>query len=290
MTTPGSTTQAPAVPLLRAVPRRLDTYEQCPRQYRLHYVDRPGPAAGAPQTATLLGVATHAALSAALDGTDPATPERAVEHLARVWPDADANYWRTSAQSGDWYRRFQNWLWRYVDTHFTPDPPRTFGVERTVAAPSLTLGIAVEGRVDRIDNRDGEPVIVDYKTGREAPTEQTARSSRTLAMYAYGAWKTFRQPTLRVELHHIPTGTVAAATHTTDTLRRHLTRAADVTYDIQAAAGKLRDGADPDATFPTNPGPLCSYCLFRRHCPDGQAAADDVPPWASLDRWEPDLP
>lgn len=281
---------APAQRLLPAVPKRLDDFEECPRRYWAGNVARPRPATGPRNTASLLGVAAHGALSKVLDpNAGPPTPERAVEHLALAWPEPSADCWRDDAQSGNWYRRFQAWLWRYADTHFDP-PPTTLGVERQVAASSTELGIAVEGRVDRVDLRDGEPIVVDYKTGREAPDEHTARSSRTLALYAYGVWRTFRRPCFRVELHHLPTGAVVAAEHTVDTLRRHIERAANVARDIDRATGDLKAGADLDEAFPARPGRLCSYCPFLRSCPPGQAEAPELPPWASLERWEKELP
>jgi len=40
-------------------------------------------------------------------------------------------------------------------------------------------------------------------------------------------------------------------------------------------------GADPDTTFPTAPGPWCSWCDFRGTCPDG-ARAPAKEQWAGV--------
>jgi hypothetical protein len=61
-------------------------------------------------------------------------------------------------------------------------------------------------------------VIVDYKTGRTGLGPDDARGSRALALYAYAAERLFRRRTRRVELHHLPTGTVAAHEHTEESL------------------------------------------------------------------------
>lgn len=272
--------------LVKAIPAQLDTFEECSRRHRLARLTRPAPAEGPRQTAAAVGVAVHGALSAALDPRrGPPTPAGAVEHLALGWPE---HGWRDPEQSGAWYRRFQAWTWTYAAKHFGPGLV-TFGVERPVAAIAAEFGIAMEGRVDRVDDRRGQLVAVDYKTGRLAPGERDARSSRTLAVYAACVWKMTCRPCLTVELHHVPSGTVVAATHTAETLRRHLSRAADTARDIQTSTIALAAGAAPDEAFPPRPGAGCSYCPYRGLCPEGRAAAPDVPPWASLDRWEADL-
>jgi RecB family exonuclease len=159
----------------------------------------------------------------------------------------------------------------------TIDP---IGVERWVSAPVGT--IIAEGRVDRIDERDGELVIVDYKTGRHALTTDDARGSQALAMYAVAARRTLRRPCHRVELHHLPSGSVAVWTHTDETLQRQVRRAEEAADDLTVAAERLADGADADEVFPPSVGWHCSWCDFRKHCKEGQAAAPDLEPWSLL--------
>jgi hypothetical protein len=97
-----------------------------------------------------------------------------------------------------------------------------------------------------------------------------------LALYAVAAGRVFRRPCRRVELHHLPTGTVAAHEHTDESLARHLARAERTAADIVAAerelAGAQRSGPAPavaDQAFPARPGTICGWCDFRRVCPAG---------------------
>ena len=142
--------------------------------------------------------------------------------------------------------------------------------------------LAFSGRADRIDRRGDELVIVDYKTGRSGLTSDDARGSSALALYAYAAARVFRRPCRTVELHHLPTGTVAAHEHTDASLDRAVSRAEGVARDIRAAERAVADGADPDEAFPTSPGSLCSYCDFRRVCPAG-VEAPVKQPWSSVE-------
>jgi putative RecB family exonuclease len=85
-----------------------------------------------------------------------------------------------------------------------------------------------------------------------------------------------------VELHHLPTGTVAAAVHDEVSLDRHVRRAESVAADAVAATARLKAGDDPDEAFPASPGRLCSWCDLRKHCPPGRAAAAAAQPWDGL--------
>ena len=119
-----------------------------------------------------------------------------------------------------------------------------------------TKRLAISGRVDRIDERDGELVIVDYKTGRSRLDTDDARGSLALALYALAAERTLHQPCRRVELHHLPTGDVAGFDHTDGSLQRHVDRAEQTAADIVAATDTVQGGADPAEVFEPVPGSI----------------------------------
>jgi putative RecB family exonuclease len=262
--------------LFSCTPSRLVNFD-CPRRYRMTYIDRPTPARGFPWAHNTVGAVVHLALhrwwSTAERDRTPAAGGALVE---RNWQH---DGFRDPDQSATWKVRARGWVERYLDD---VDPTREpIGVERTVA--THTPGLAISGRVDRIDDRDGELVVVDYKTGRSIPDHNTARSSLALALYALGAARTLRRRCRRVELHHLPSGTVAAYDHTDESLARHVERAQASADDIRAATDTLASGASPDEVFPPAPGPNCSWCDFRRHCPEGQLASVDRTSWSALD-------
>jgi hypothetical protein len=90
----------------------------------------------------------------------------------------------------------------------------------------------------------------------------------------------FRRPCRRVELHHLPSDSVAAHEHTAQSLERHLSRAEATARDIVAAERSVAAGADPDIAFPARPGALCAWCDYRRACPAAEAPARE--PWAGV--------
>ena len=261
--------------LFACTPSRLAAFD-CPRRYRFTYLDRPPPPKGPPWAHNTVGNAVHLALarwwSPPRESRTPDEGERLVE---REWSQQGFKDDAMSQRHRDLAAR---WVRDYLDG-IDPDA-EPVGVERTVAFPTGQL--AVSGRIDRVDERDGELVVVDYKTGRRGVSADEARGSQALALYVLAARRVFRRPCRRVELHHVPSGEVAACEHTDGSLARHLARAEATAQDIVAATDTLAAGADADEVFPARPGPVCSWCDFRAHCPQGAAASTEITPWAGL--------
>jgi putative RecB family exonuclease len=262
--------------LFVCTPSKLGSFEDCPRRYRYTYVDRPAPQKGPPWAHNSLGASVHTALKNWY-GLEPDRRSTASlpTLLRSTWVGEG---YRDDAQERAAYTAALRWLEGYVATLDPQAEP--VGVERVVAAKTGTL--AFNGRADRIDRRGDELVIVDYKTGRAELTSDDARGSSALALYAYAAARTLRRPCHRVELHHLPTGTVAVHEHTDASLERAVGRAEATARDIRAAERAIDDGTDPDVAFPTAPSTLCSYCDFRRICPGG-ADAQVKQAWSSVE-------
>ena len=281
--------------LFTCTPTKLDTWLSCPRRYRFTYLERRQK--GLPWAHNSVGSSVHNALRDWwLLPELRRTPEAAADLVSRNWL---TDGFRDGAQSAQWRDRAAAMTQTYAATL---DPlVEPVGVERTVSTRTETL--ALQGRVDRIDLRpsdDGgeELVVVDYKTGRRPLSVDDARSSLALAVYVVAARRTLRRRSRRVELHHLPTASVAAYDHSEESLERHLRRAEQIASDAAAAeerwkgdlAARAEDAADGDAdaieaidaVLAPEAGPMCSWCDFRRHCPEGRDASNALDPWAGL--------
>jgi RecB family exonuclease len=284
--------------LYTCTPTRLGTWLDCPRRYRMTYLDRPPPGKGPPWAHNSVGASVHNALAGWWRLPRAArTVSAAGDLLERGWIDegfADA------AQCA----RYRSWARGLVESYVTDLDPacEPIGVERTVA--TRTDLIAVSGRIDRLDERRGadgssELVVVDYKTGRHLLTVDDARTSLPLALYALAAERVMRRPCRRVELHHLPTGRILVWDHTAESLARHLRRAEAIAAECAAADERFRGGepgvAPPagrpvpalpehlvDEVFPPRPSPWCGWCDYRAHCPEGSVASDPRRPWDGL--------
>jgi putative RecB family exonuclease len=280
------TTDQPVLPgmprrLYPCTPTRLSTWLDCPRRYRMAYLDRPAPAKGPPWAHNSFGASVHNALAG---WWRLRRPERTVpaagDLLDHGWIEEG---YAGPAQSQAHRALARSMVERYVTTLDPAAEP--LGVERTVGAP--TAQIVVSGRVDRLDARPGpagdtELAVVDYKTGRRALTTDDARTSLALALYALAAARIFHKPCRRVELHHLPSGEIHAWEHTEATLSRHVQRAEAIAAECRQADERYRAGDETGEVFPPRPGPGCGWCDFRAHCPEGAAAGPAHRPWDGL--------
>ncbi len=287
--------------LYSCTPTRLTTWLDCPRKYRMSYLDRPVPPKGPPWAHNSLGASVHNALAGWWRLPLPRrTAQAAGALLTQGWISEG---FAGDAQSA----RYRDWARSLVETYVSGLDPadEPVGVERTVA--TRTDKIAVSGRIDRLDARprsargeeahgeearaeedstEGtELVVVDYKTGRHLLSVDDARSSLALAIYALAASRALRRDCRRVELHHLPSGQVLAWDHTGESLKRHLRRAEDVAAECADADERMRAPLPRekyDEVFPPRSGPGCGWCDYLRSCPEGQAAAAPHRPWDAL--------
>ena len=271
--------------LYSCTPTRLATWLDCPRRYRMSYLDRPVPPKGPPWAHNSVGASVHNALAGWWRLPLSRRTVQAVGALVTAgWINEGFASDAQSVRYRDWARQLVE---AYVEKLDPADEP--VGVERTVA--TRTDVIAVSGRIDRLDSRPlpegegAELVVIDYKTGRHLLSVDDARSSLALALYAIAAARALRRDCRRVELHHLPSGQVLAWEHTKESLLRHLRRAEEVAADCAEADERMRSALPPgkyDEVFPPRPGPACGWCDYLRHCPEGQAAAVTRRPWDGL--------
>jgi RecB family exonuclease len=269
--------------LFACTPTRLSTWLDCPRRYRMTYLDRPPPPKGAPWAHNSLGASVHNALAGWWR-----LPRR--QRTVGAAGDLLESGWLTEgfaddAQSAAYRRECRQMVETYAGGLDPAVEP--LGVERTVA--TRTDLIAVSGRIDRLDDRrsaagtEGELVVVDYKTGRHVLTADDARSSLALALYALAAARVMRRPCRRVELHHLPTGNVLAWEHNEESLARQLRRAESIAAECAEADERYRASPqEAEELFEPRTGVGCGWCDFRARCPEGMAAAPQRRPWDGL--------
>jgi putative RecB family exonuclease len=238
--------------LYSASPSRLLAWLDCPRRYRMQYLDRPRPVVRSRRAHTSVGVATHSALRDFWDLEPVERTPTSVERLVRQsWIDVG---FRDADQSVRWRARTTARVTAYLRGANRDQQP--LGVERTVSLHTETL--AVTGRLDRLDEREGELVVVDYKTGRARLTDEDARTSLPLALYAVAVAGMFRRPCVRVELHHLPSAEVLAHEHTPETLRRKVAEAESIASDLRRADADFADLGAESALFEPRVSPICA--------------------------------
>jgi DNA helicase-2/ATP-dependent DNA helicase PcrA len=117
----------------------------------------------------------------------------------------------------------------------------------------------MSGRWDRIDERDGQIIIIDFKTSavfQQDAADKRARESLQLTIYAMAYEKICGSPADRLELHFLESGLIGAAEVTEKLLNSGRDKI------LKAAAGiRKRDyTATPSYT-------ACQYCAYAGICP-----------------------
>jgi hypothetical protein len=276
--------------LFTCSPSKLLTWLDCPRRFRLQYVEkRPGGLAWAHNS---MGTSAHISLRNWFDlPPQERTPDRGAQLVGAVWVH---DGYRDDAQSMAWRQRVSEMVRSYledVDPELEP-----IARERSVAF--TTERLSVSGKVDRVDvevDDEGEhAVVIDYKTTKQVLTDDDAKTSLALALYVMGVRRTLKRRCTRVELHHLPSGRILTHEHDNESLTRHVNRAESIGREAAQAqtafkphqAG-VRDGEvdaieAADSLFPARPGPLCGWCDMHRWCSVGQEHADQKRPWDGL--------
>lgn len=263
--------------LLSVSPSRLGQWLTCPRAYRMIYLDRPR-RPQTPQRAIIsVGNSVHATLSRFWDLPHAQrTPQEVEALLAQAW---QVSGFADVGDSEQWRERASAWVVNYlrsIDRFAEP-----VAIERTVAMPTGDLAIA--GRVDRVEERAGELIVIDYKTGAKAAEEGAARTSLALGLYALALSRMFRRPVRTVELHHLPTGMRDVHTHTDESLARKLAEAESIGVDLRAAHEDFAVAGAESAMFEPVTSALCRWCPVQAHCQPGLAIGPPQPGWAGLD-------
>lgn len=120
---------------------------------------------------------------------------------------------------------------------------------------------SVTGFLDRVDEREGELIITDYKSSSvrdQKAADKEARESRQLALYALSYRESVGRVPDRVELHFLTPGGVVVG------------QAVKKDKDLQAAIDRVREAAAGirAGLFPATPSQWdCGFCAFRAICP-----------------------
>ena len=247
---------------------RLSTFEYCPFQYKLRYVDRvkmddPG------TIEQFLGSRVHEALEwlhdLALRGR-VATEDELLAEYERLWEelwddrlrivktDLDAEHYREVGRrcARDYHRR-----------HHPFDSGRTLGLELRVKV-ELPDAHRLQGYIDRLEKTpEGRFVIHDYKTSGRLPEPTWAASDRQLALYALAIRERFEEAeadNIQLAWHYVAFDEIVTSTRTGEQLDQlaHDTSRLIETVELAVAERKL----------PTSTGTLCEWCEYRPLCPE----------------------
>ncbi len=163
-------------------PTRLTTYLACPMKYRWTYVDDRGRWYLRSKSYYSFGTTLHGVLQRFHDSGDigVTTTAEAAAALEESWIDAGYSSQEEMTQA---LAEGKEILAGYIEQHQgQPVTAETLWVEKSLR---MDMGpFVLMGRLDRVDeHEDGTLEVIDYKSGREAVSEDEVKNDLAMAIY-----------------------------------------------------------------------------------------------------------
>ncbi|HAI64626.1 MAG TPA: hypothetical protein DDY35_03180 [Acidimicrobiaceae bacterium] len=279
-----SSERAVPTPPRRLSPSGAGTFEQCPRRWRLRYVERlPDP----PGEAALAGSFAHRVLELLMQ-RDP--HERTVEiakAIARAeWPGVEADPdFRALGFDETGSKHFRWKAWQAIEGLWALEDPKAVDVRATEHDVEADLGgVPFRGIVDRLDEEGDGLVVTDYKSGK-APSARFRRGRLDqVLLYAAAVEQATGEMPVHARLLYLGQRPVGIKV-----TREEIDSVVDKLAGTWAA---INTACDTDE-FDPRTGPLCGWCPYVDRCPEGtkevakrQAKKDaDVAAMRGGDEW-----
>ena len=254
-------------------PSRVEQFTSCPLAFRFASIEK---LPEAPGIHTTRGSLVHRALELAY--SRPAA-ERTAELFRGALDEARAEFREHPDFTGlgltsEEIDEFDADCRRLVDTYLRMEDPRTvhpIGLELRLSAAVGPLEL--RGIIDRLELRDGELVVTDYKTGRAPSLNWEQRSLAGVHFYSFLCERVFGRRPAAIRLMYLRSGETIEAIPSEQSTRFITTRT--------TAVWKAVERACETGEFRPRPSALCDSCSFRSWCPafggDPDLAATEAP-------------
>ncbi len=243
---------------------RLSTYENCPLQYRLCYIDKVD-VADEEGVEGFLGSRVHETLEK-LYRDHMNSKSNTVEDLIAHYNDLWEKTWHDNVRivrkeyTEDDYRKTGERCIRDYYVRYTPfNDGHTLALEKQL---NFELeGYKITGFVDRISHeKEGHYAIHDYKTAKYLPQQKSFDEDRQLGLYQIGVEELWGDSE-KVDLiwHYLVHNKEIRSTRTPEKLEQ-------LKVDVLALIREI-ENAEAEWRFPARQSGLCRWCLYSDHCP-----------------------
>lgn len=235
----------------------LNIYNQCPLKYKFQEIDR----IKTPKSRDMVfGTIIHSALKFIHQKEQtahsfPALPET-MAYFGSKWKE---EIFGTEFEGQVLFADGKNILEKYykenAEKNFDP-----IALEMRFEAPVGDHTLA--GNIDRIDKlEDGSFEIIDYKTSRRLPSQETVDNDLQLAIYQIGFlknWPQFNSP-IKISLYFLQHGIKLSSSRKPEDIKETQDKILITIEKIQKAI--------QENDFKPLPGPLCDWCEHQKICP-----------------------
>jgi len=236
----------------------LDTFSNCPAQYKFQYVDR----IKAPKSKeAVFGTLIHDCLKVFHEPSKP-TPLSEDELLKYFTERWNSELYQDSQEEAFAFHQGIDLLKKY----YLQNQGQEFNIvnlETPFEGPILEGKEfhQITGRIDRIDKLDdGSFEVIDYKTTKKMPSQADVDKNFQLSVYYLGI--TNRWPSLQKEkrpvklsLYYLRHGEKLSAFRDSQQIKETQERILDLIRQIK------------QSNFEPRSNPLCNWCQYQPHCP-----------------------
>ncbi len=241
-------------------PSRVESFTSCPLAFRfanIEKIDDP------PTIHTTRGSLVHRALELAYlhpaEARTPSVFEASVEAAIAEYhllPDLTR-----LALTPDEISAFEQQCRALIQNYLRMEDPQAvkpIGLELRLSA---TVGdLTLRGIIDRLELRNGELVVTDYKTGRAPTVNWELRSLSGVHFYSFLCQEVFGRLPAAIRLMYLSSGETIEATPNEQSARYVATRT--------AAVWKAVERACVTGDFKPHPSARCASCSFQPWCPN----------------------
>ena len=243
-------------------PSSASTFRQCPQRWKFRYVDKlPDP----PGEAAVAGTFAHRVLEEllALD-PDERTLDNAKSLAKQVWAETSSDQdFEALDLDADGVHNFKWTAWRAIEGLWDLEDPKTVDIVATETEVSTEIGgVPFVGFIDRVEAGPDGLVVSDYKSGRAPGRRFSEARLEQVLLYAAALAEIHGTPPVRARLMYLGQR-IDEATVTADSIAEVTRRLVETWEELQERSAT--------GDFPPQPGPLCGWCAFVRHCPEGLA-------------------
>ena len=258
---------------------KINTFETCPYQYKLHYIDKIKPETSTTIEA-FMGDMVHQTLEKLYkDKKFKKIVSKAT--LIKFYKDLwDKEYSddiliakEDEGLKADNYKKMGI---KFIEDYYNRMKPfdqiTILGLE-TQDRLTLPDGNSWHVRIDKLGcDKEGNYYVCDYKTNSRMKMQEDADEDRQLAMYSIWVKDKFRDAkSVKLVWHMLAFDKDAVSERTDEQLKA-------LQEDVMESIQKIEEATKED-DFPTNTTKLCDYCGYKSQCPSFKhlAQIEDLP-------------
>lgn len=248
----------------------LDTYKTCPRKYKYQEIDKIKTPKKLEQ---VFGTIIHSALKFMFE-RNPLYPtvDEIINFYSKAWGEAALKiFWVSESEKEKKEKIYFEEGLKMLKNFYKKNSPWNFNpvelesrfiveIEDEEKGGRHTLG----GVMDRLDKDPSSDVyeIIDYKTSKRMPSEDSLADNLQLGLYAMAVkkhWPRLNDEQIKLSLYFLKHNEKISATASAENLDRVKRRILTTIKEIEKRT--------ETGEFPPTPGPLCDYCGYRNICP-----------------------